>query len=64
MAINTFRRVFKGAKITDIADSTGYCEYKAENIMRNIALIPFLGKDDPWLSYLGHIRDVQIDTNK
>ncbi len=58
MALNTFRRIFKGAKITDLDDCKGYCEYKAENIMRNIALIPFLSKSDPWLSYLGHIRDV------
>ena len=64
-AANTFANVLQG-KTVDKLDSLGKSCVKKINekfpsVTRAIGVVPFLSKFDPWLEYLGHIRDVQSE---
>lgn len=60
-AINTFKRIFYGRVVDKVEGVENYCVGSSLNIERAVALIPFLTFYDPFLDYLGHIRDVQSE---
>lgn len=62
MGINTFKFILQGKNIDDLAtNGPKFCEPEDpnSNIYRSIGLMPFLAKMDPWLEYLGYVRDIQ-----
>lgn len=65
-AINTFRVIFAGAAVEKMDGIAAVCEGKKDSVdtARAIALVPFIARFDPWLEYLGHVRDVQTSANK
>lgn len=63
-AINSWKRIFFGRKVDTLVGCEAYCENKKENTLRAVGIIPFLSKFDPWLEYLGHIRDIQSAPRK
>lgn len=58
-ALNSFQRIFSGRKVDKIEGVETYCVSTQSNIARVIGIIPFITKFDPWLEYLGNIRDLQ-----
>lgn len=61
-SVNTFKFVLQGKNIDDLeANGPKFCEPEDpnSNIYRSIGLMPFLAKMDPWLEYLGYVRDIQ-----
>lgn len=58
-AINTFKRVFYGRKIDKIEGVEKYCLGTSSGLERAVGMLPFLVVFDPFLDYLGYIRDVQ-----
>lgn len=57
-AINTFKRVFQGKVIDKVKGIEEFC-HNSDFMTRAVALLPFLSRFDPWLEYLGYIRDQQ-----
>lgn len=57
-AINTFKRVFQGKVIDKVKGIEEFC-HNSDFMTRAVALVPFLSRFDPWLEYLGYIRDQQ-----
>ena len=58
-ALNTFKRVFYGRTVDKIDGIENYCAGSTTGLDRAIGILPFLSPFDPFLEYLGHIRDVQ-----
>lgn len=62
-ALNSFQRIFSGRKVDKIEGIETYCVSTQSNIARAIGILPFITKFDPWLEYLGNIRDLQMQKN-
>jgi len=56
MACNTFNYIVEG-KIEELDKLPLVCKPPGNMIPRAIGLIPFMSRFDPWLEYLGSIRD-------
>jgi len=57
--MGTFRSVLKGKVIGSLADLETVCNPPGDfmKTQRGIAMIPFLARMDPWLEYIGLMRD-------
>jgi len=64
--VQTFNQILQGKTINDVNSLPAICkkseeeeDNKGANLSRSIALVPFIARFDPWLEYLGNIRDIQ-----
>lgn len=58
-AINTFKRIFYGRAVDQIEGVEKFCAGSSVNIERAVGMLPFMSLTDPFLEYLGYIRDIQ-----
>lgn len=62
-AINTFKRIFYGRAVDQIEGVEKFCAGSSVNIERSVGMLPFMSLTDPFLEYLGYIRDIQNGKN-
>lgn len=60
-AINSFKRIFYGRIVDKIEGVEKYCVSAQKNMGRTVGILPFVARFDPWLEYLGGIRDSQLE---
>lgn len=58
-AINTFKRIFYGRPVDKIEGVEKYCVGSSVDLNRAVGILPFTAPYEPFLDYLGNIRDTQ-----
>lgn len=58
-AVNTFKRIFYGRPVDKIEGVEKYCVGTSVDLGRAVGILPFTAPYEPFLDYLGNIRDTQ-----
>ena len=58
-AVNTFKRIFYGRTVDKIEGVEKYCVGTSVDLGRAVGILPFTAPYEPFLDYLGNIRDKQ-----